>query len=79
MLLLGIRIITTSSVECCPGGVNCKIRILCNSVTNHTVFCSVFMNNKWKAFAAIARSKDKHTMDGGLTNVGLSLIPLPHR
>lgn len=48
MPLLDIRITEISSVEWCPG--DCKILILCNSVTIHTVFCSVFMNNKWKVF-----------------------------
>jgi len=46
---------------------------------NCTVFCSILMNNKWKAFAALAGSEDKHPMGGGLTTVGLPLIPPPHR
>lgn len=49
MSLLDIRITKISSVEWCPGGTDCKILILFNSVTNHTVFCSMFTNNKWKA------------------------------
>lgn len=60
--LLGIRITKISSTEWCPGGANCKILILCNSVTSCTIVCSVLTNNKWKSFVAIAHSKDKQRM-----------------
>lgn len=71
MPLLGIRITKISSTEWCSSGADCKILILCNSVTSHTIVCSVFANNRWKSFIAIAHSKDKQSMGGGLTNMSL--------
>ena len=38
------------------------------------VFCSAITNNKWKAFAALARSGDKRLMGDGLTKGGSPLI-----
>lgn len=43
------------------------------------VFCSVLVNNERKAFVALDHSEDRHLLGGGLTNVGLPLIPPPHR